>query len=333
MTNKLKLLGMLLLVLVTGYSQDYNIDSFDKYIETVNGFEEIKNYEEAIKLTNQVWNDFPDKKFELIKEMEYLNKKTNRYIDNLNLWKNGHTQGYFFLLNKQMKQYEPYLEYSIFDSLVVYDRNLRDSALKKSKSIYELFLPANYSSKQDYPLLIILHGGGSNIEKAKKRWELIDRLKSDFIIVFIQSYRHYDSKSYGWKSSDTRTHNDIKEIFSEISSNYSIDNSRIIIGGTSAGGTMALDLAFSYIIPVNGLIIFCPGIPKDFTIKHDLIESIKVYMLAGQDDYYQPKQLEMIDIFAKNRVDYRYKIIEGMGHGFPKEYEPIIIDALNFFKI
>jgi len=53
-------------------------------------------------------------------------------------------------------------------------------------------------------------------------------------------------------------------------------------------------------------------------------------MLAGQNDYYLPKQDEMIKIFTSEHIDYLYKTIRGMGHEFPKQYDIIINDALNY---
>jgi len=310
--------------------QNTCVDTYDSYYTKVNELEGKKEYEEAILLTNKVWNYFPERKFELIKELEYLNKKTKKYKENLLLWEEGHKEGYFFFLNKQMKQYESYLFYSEFDSLVVQDNYIRDQVLKKSTTKHEVFLPFNYSSDQEYPLLIVLHGGGSNMEKSKIRWQLLDRLKSDFIVVYIQSYRHYDSKTFGWTSSDDRAHDDIERIYFDLIENYSIDTSQIIIAGTSAGGTMALDITFNETIPITGIIVFCPGKPKNMKINSDFNKSIRVYMLAGQNDYYLPKQEEIIKIFTSEHIDYLYKTIRGMGHEFPKQYDLIINDALNY---
>jgi len=200
--------------------QNICVDTYDNYYSKVNELESKEKYEKAILLTNKVWNSFPKRKFELIKELEYLNNKTKKYKENLILWEESHQEGYFFFLNKQMKKYESYLFYSEFDSLVVQDNYIRDQILNKSTTKHEVFLPLNYSSDQKYPLLLVLHGGGSNMKKAKTRWQLLDHLKSDFIVVYIQSYRHYDSKTFGWTSSDNRAHNDIKKIYSDLIENY-----------------------------------------------------------------------------------------------------------------
>jgi len=318
--------------LTIGICQNYEILTYDDFERTVNNLEQEEKYIESIELTKNVLQLFPDKRFELIKELEFLNKKTERYQDNLVLWKEGHSNGFFFLLNKQMKQYEPYLSFVEFDSLVINDIKLRSQALEKSKSIYEVFLPNNYSTNTQYPLLLILHGGGSNIDKAKQRWKIDDKIESQFIVVFLQSYRHYDSKTFGWRSLDSRAHQELKGIYNEVVENYLVDKSRILIGGTSAGGTMAIELALNQIIPATGVIGFCPGKPQELIINNDRKKDIKIFMLGGELDYYLQKQKELAEIFTNEQINFKHIIVTGMEHEFPSDYEMVIKDALLYIN-
>ena len=47
-------------------------------------------------------------------------------------------------------------------------------------------------------------------------------------------------------------------------------------------------------------------------------------MLGGETDYYLPKQKQLVELFEETGVHYTYKIIPGMGHEFPEEYEQIV---------
>ncbi|MBD3343401.1 MAG: hypothetical protein GF353_30165, partial [Candidatus Lokiarchaeota archaeon] len=186
--------------------QDTAITIFDTYVTEVNNLEKQQKYNEAIELTLKIQDQFPDRKFEFIKELEYLYGKTKQYEKNLTLWEKGHEQGFFFLLHNRIKKFEPYLQFLQFDSLVQKDAQLREAAQTKAKTIYQIVKPSNFNPEKKYPLLLILHGGGSNLEMVMKRWKLLPSFKNDFLVAYFQSYRHYDSKTYGWVSSDSRAH-------------------------------------------------------------------------------------------------------------------------------
>ncbi len=313
-------------------SADSTRDTFHEFLREVNHLEEQKNYTAAIELSRSVWPLFPDNRFELIKELEFLYEKTGQYENNLSLWEEGHAGGYFFLLNRRMKKYEPYLHFSVFDNLVSRDSLLRETALKESKSIYQIANPESIPSSGRLPLLIILHGGGSSLEKAMQRWRLFPVLKSKLLVVFIQSYLHYDSQSFGWRSGDDRIHREIRAIFSEIAGKFPVDTSRVLLGGTSAGGTMALDLAFRNIIPVSGIIAFCPGRPREFNPDSISNKKIQIFMLGGENDYYLPRQKELAQLFRQAGIQYIHQIVPGMGHEFPSSYVQVLTEALNWFN-
>jgi predicted esterase len=265
-----------------------------------------------------------------MKEMIYLNEKTGQHQKNLEIWEKGHQKGYFFLLSPRIPKYEPYLEYAKFDELVSRDEFLRSDAFKESQTIYEVVLPEKYDATRKYPLLIIFHGGGSNLNRSRNSWEIVPPLNADFITIYLQSYRCMDSNTYGWLSADERAHQELKGCFDELIKQYPVDLSSIYLSGISAGATMALDVAFSGTLPVRGVIAFCPGMPRNMTIESIVTTQPKVYMLAGENDFYRPKQQELIDLFQKTGIDYTYNIIPGMGHEFPGDYEHILQESLKY---
>ena len=303
---------------------------FSDFEQQVNQLEEEGRYQDAIQLTREVWDRFPESEFDLMKEMIYLNEKTGQHEKNLQIWENGHQKGYFFLLSPRIPKYEPYLEYTLFDELVSRDESLRSAAFKESQTIYEVVLPEQYDAQRKYPLLIIFHGGGSNLNRSRNSWKIVSPLDTDFITIYLQSYRCMDSNTYGWLSADERTHQELKGCFDELIEQYPADLSHIYLGGISAGATMALDIALSKSIPVKGVIAFCPGLPRNLTEKSIITTQPKVYILAGENDFYRPKQQELVGIFEKTGIKYKYKIIPGMGHEFPGDYEQILQESLNY---
>jgi len=332
MKNISLIIFTILLLISVGSGQEFLITEFLDYKVAVNKLEEEQQFEAAIKLTNDVWQHFPEKEFDLMKELIYLNSKTGRYNKNLELWKNGHQKGYFFLLNTRIKKYEPYLKYSQFKLLVKKDEELRLASFEKTKTIYEVLLPGPYDQDKKYPVTFILHGGGSNLQMARHRWHIIPELKSEYIIVYLQSYRSMDWNTYGWTSGDERAHRDVRKIFTEICRRYVVDTTRVLLGGMSAGGTMAFDLGLNGHLPLQGIIAFCPGKPWKMNTNKSFVNDLKVFMVGGEKDYYLPKQKELTQIFDECGINYSYQIIPGMGHTFPDDYEKLLREALLFLN-
>jgi predicted esterase len=329
--NLVIILSMLLLVAVST-SQEYRIKDYTDFEKQVNILEKNKQFEQAIKLTRIVWEQFPEREFDLMKEMIYLNSKTGQSEKNLTLWAAGHQKGYFFLLNTAMKKFEPYLKYDRFKQLVKRDEELRLASFDQSESIYELILPDSFIASKKYALMIILHGGGSNLAKTRSRWKLISEMKSEYIVVFIQSYRHMDSNTFGWTSADERAHRDIERCFKQIVSRYPVDTTHTILCGMSSGATMAFDIVFNRILPTHGIIAFCPGKPWKIDMEKLKVIKPEVFMIGGETDYYLSKQTELVTLFQKYEIPYHYRIIPDMGHEFPPEYENLMHEALGVMQ-
>ena len=306
--------------------------SFEEFLVQVNRLETQKDYPAALQLTQDAWEAFPDHEFELMKEQIYLHEKMEAYSKNLSVWAAGHRKGYFFLLDKRMKKYEPYLKWAAFDTLARTDAALRTEAMSRAKTVCRVIHSASHQKKGDRcGLLLLLHGGGSNLEKAQSRWKIIPSVMDNYIVVLVQSYRHYDSNTFGWLSSDTRGHEEFRQCVQEIMHQFPIDTTRIILGGTSAGGSMALTLALNHTIPVRGVIGFCPGMPQLLPAPSKT-PPIKVFMVGGEEDFYLEKQIEFTHWLDGNKVPYRHLIIPGMGHDFPSEYETLIRQAFEFIE-
>jgi len=292
--------------------QDVKIDSYNDLQNAIEKLADSKQYLEAISLIENEKDKFPGREFDLLAELSSLYLKTEQFEKCYKVWADGHRKGYFFLLDPRFDQFKSIAVNEQFKLYAAADKALREKALGKSKTIYELFLPEGYDKNRKYPLFIILHGGGRNIESAKKDWEIVPPLNSDYIVVYLQSYLHYDYASFGWRSSDKRAFKDIKTIFDKIKAEYKVDTTKIIVGGVSAGGVAAIDLAIHEIIPVKGVIGFCPGKPKAFDADRAEIlkkNGVRFFIVSGEKDFYLERQKQMTAVFDKTKIPYQFKII------------------------
>ncbi|MEE4258159.1 MAG: hypothetical protein V2I62_00230 [Bacteroidales bacterium] len=300
----------------------------------VNQYENDNNFKAARDLIIYNKKFYHENSFELLKELIYINEKLSRYDDNLGLFIKGNQLGYFFLLHPALPKYKPYLQMDGFNELARSDAELRAKAIGQSTTLYALEIPKKYKSNNYYPVIFIFHGGGSNLQKVMNHWSS-KVLNKNFIKVFLQSYRYYDSDTFGWKSGDERADSDILKIYKEVSKSYRIDSTRIYVAGISAGATYAIDMAFRKVIPVAGIIAFCPGLPEDLvaeSLEEDKLRHLKAYIVSGENDYYLGKQRQMTEIFDSIGFQYKQVIIDEMGHQYPKHENFYIDQGIKYIE-
>lgn len=309
--------------------------SYEDFYNAVLELEKQECYYTALVLVEENWQNYPEQEFELMKELEYLYRKTEQYEKSLDLFELGHEKGYFFLLHPNLPKCAPYVEYARFNDIVDQDTKLRATAIDSAEMIFEIVLPENYDKTKIYPLFFILHGGGSSLKKAKEHWIIPSEIKTKFIIAYVQSYIYYDSNTFGWRSYDERAREDVSRIYDEITSEFPLDTSAVYIGGMSAGGTAAMDFAINQIIPIKRVFGVCPGIPQEFDaerVEKAKLSDLKVMMVAGENDHYIPRQEEMITVLQEQNIPYTYIIIPGMGHDIPDDLSERWIEAIQFFQ-
>ncbi|MBN1949056.1 MAG: alpha/beta hydrolase [Candidatus Cloacimonetes bacterium] len=305
---------------------------FVQFQEQVNRLEEQKRFEEALLLTKSMQDILSDYHFELIRELAYIHSKMGQTDKVFASWAQGHELGFFFFLDSRLPQYSQYANNEKFSELEVKDRALRAAALELSSTIYEVREPYGFCPETAYPLLIVLHGGGSNLERVKEEWQS-EILQSNFLTVFPRSYLHYDTRNFGWRSGDERLRNDLKLIYEEIRNDYRIQSENVIIAGISAGGSMALDLALNQVFPITGFLVICPGKPTGFSseaVRKAAWNNLKGVMIGGENDFYLGQQKEMSQVFQQEGLPCRFSIISELGHGYPDDFESHLANAWQY---
>lgn len=308
---------------------------YDAYMRTICENEDSLQYEAAYELCNIALSVFYDREFDIMKEMIYINSKTGQYEKNIEIWQQGHEKGYFFFIIPGMEQYKPYEGIEGFDSIVMRDSELRAAANANNKIEYKVVYPENYDAEKQYPAVFILHGGGSSIEKAEKNWAIPPAMRNRYIYVYFQSYIRLDYNTYGWKKKDIDVAVHFSVLLPNLYMETHIDTCNIYLCGVSAGGSEAIDLALRDVVPLKGLFCICPGIPEpvdtnELTAMKD--RHVKIYFLSGENDFYLQRQKDFLSIADFADYDYRFEIIEGMGHGMPEGLDdkwPTVMEYLS----
>jgi predicted esterase len=305
-------------------------------VETkIDSLKDISRYTEAIQLLDEVRTDYLTEEYEITKQLALLYGKIGSYEKSFELWNIGHKKGYFFGLFSHFPVYEPFKKFAQFDSISKVDMDIRKDSLANSKTTYEIVLPENYTSENKYPLMIILHGGGSSIARERRYWKS-EKLQNEFIVAFVQSYLYYDMKTFGWGIADERGRNDLKNCYDEIKNIYNVDTSEVIIGGVSAGGYMAMDMSISNFIPVDGFIAICPDVTADDfsleSIKKAKLSGIRGVIISGENDHTLENQKSLLEKFNEAEFNCSFEVVQGMGHEFPESFEARLYSAINYIQ-
>tara|TARA_B100000989_G_C19505478_1_gene456324 strand:- start:784 stop:1647 length:864 start_codon:yes stop_codon:yes gene_type:complete len=140
---------------------------------------------------------------------------------------------------------------------------------------YVLFLPSNYNSTTEIPLMFNFHGFGGNASEYMTYADMRSLAESEnFILVYPQGSNlggspHWNTcPNGGDNKSDADDFGFIAALVNELSTNYSVDEERIYAAGYSNGGMMAYGLAnykseiFAAVASVSGTMLDCTTTPS-----------------------------------------------------------------------
>lgn len=129
----------------------------------------------------------------------------------------------------------------------------RDVATSDGPRRYKLYVPKSYSKSRPAPLLVVLHGCTQDPDDIA-RGTLFNSLAEEKGILV--AYPEQPQKANGlkcWNWFDTAHQRRdkgepalIADITRQVIANYRVDSRRVYIAGVSAGGAMALTVAYAY---------------------------------------------------------------------------------------
>lgn len=207
---------------------------------------------------------------------------------------------------------------------------LREISQKNAKLLYEVELPTNYDKNNTYPLFISLHGWGEDLNLFKMFWKS-NRLRDDFIHVFIQSSQMVGAYHYTWNDRE-KSLLDIKSVITDMKENYNTSD-LLIFGGFSEGATRAMDFAFNLDDLERTAFISLNPNRADKLSSEDIKSyqgSVKGAIITGDLDDSFDEQKAMIADFEKNDIKCKLHVTKNFGHWFPDDLPKLIDEAIDF---
>jgi len=196
----------------------------------------------------------------------------------------------------------------------------------KTNLIYSV--PNNYNPKEKFPLIICLHGTGSNSAAFHNLFKPVTD-DMGFVLLTPQGSKMTD-ENFGWtwgKDAEQSILNSIEYVRKTVN----IDISKIYILGFSSGGSLAWNIGLKY--PYN----FAGIVPLCCTINSEKISSQnygqKFYLAHGELEESLHEPYSKIDeVLYQHNVVSTYVVYDGIGHTLPEAKGKEIRKILEFLN-
>jgi phospholipase/carboxylesterase len=157
-------------------------------------------------------------------------------------------------------------------------------------TIHALFAPLHYERGYAYPLIVWLHGPGSDERQLRRIMPLVSARNYVAVAprgVCMKEVGGDEKEGYGWPHTYEQVPQIEQHIFDAIeaaSHKYHISSQRIFLAGFDCGGTMAFRVALSHPQHFAGIISLCGALPIGRTplANLNLARKLPIFLSVGR---------------------------------------------------
>lgn len=290
-----------------------------------------KKYAEAAALLESVLDRYPDNvvanTFNLAAARIYLGQR-DKAVDAL---EDGLRRGVFYGLWDFLAEFwDPLRGAPRFEAFLAANKARVDEASSKAVLLTEIVTPEGYDPARRYPLFIALHGGGETMADLKPLW-ISPRLRSEFIILYVQSTQVASMKGFHWQDAAV-TRRDVEAAYKKVVAQYPVDTGRVLIGGFSSGGYGSMVTAFADPFPLRGFVALCPSVPEalgDADILAAKARGLRGTLLTTGLDHRVEAQRALAERMAKLGLAVEFHETPNIGHWFPDDFAARLDKAIG----
>lgn len=221
-----------------------------------------------------------------------------------------------------------------FNELLSVSKDMRTHA-RATTHPERIILEPSQGARRPWPMLLVLHGNGSNAAGILEHWR--PAVSLGWLVVALQSSQlSWLSDHYVWDNMALAL-TEIQQHFQELADRYIIDPSRVVLAGFSKGGHVAIQAAAAGVIPNRGFVAFESIIPdKD---KRALLAALvarrnprlRGYLLAGRENtQYYREMRQILNLIQTQGITCRLEATSNDFHAFPPGFGTILAGALEF---
>jgi predicted esterase len=290
-----------------------------------------KKYAEAAALLDSVLDRYPANvmanTFNLAAARIYLGQH-DKAVEAL---EEGLRRGVFYGLWDFIAEFwNPVRDTPRFQAFLKANQARVDEASRKAVLLTDIVTPEGYDPARKYPLFIALHGGGETMAELKPLWTS-PRLKSEFIILYIQSTQVASMTGFHWQDA-ALTRRDVEAAYKKVVADYPIDPGRVVIGGFSSGGYGSMVTAFADPFPVRGFVALCPAAPESLSDEDILApkgRGLRGTLLTTELDHRVEAQRALAERLTKLGLAVDFHQTPNIGHWFPDDFAARLDKAIG----
>ena len=187
------------------------------------------------------------------------------------------------------------------------------------------------TSSQPRSLLLALHGNAGNLSGTLGPWRGV--VDQGWLLVLPQSSQAIDENAFVWDDWD-KAAAEIQEHYVSLTHRYAIGE-RVIVGGFSMGGGLAIWLTLSRIIRAHGFVVLAPYVP-DIEKLEPLLERARAdgvhgYIIVGERDNGCLEIAHKLNALLNvNGIPCQLELRPGLGHTYPPDFDQSLEKALAF---
>lgn len=194
----------------------------------------------------------------------------------------------------------------------------------------KFFFIERKSKKINSPLIILIHGYGSN---ERDLFSLIDYFPSDAYVISLRAPKELFNDSYAWydiyidgnnKFYDHKRaaliRDELSHFIDDISKNPNIDAHNITLIGFSQGAIISHAISFSYPEKIKNIMALSGVIDEKIMKKTNLVQKTNIYVSHGTNDNVIDYEIskESLNFYTKNNIDFQFESYN-QGHGINQE--------------
>lgn len=218
-----------------------------------------------------------------------------------------------------------------YEELVALSLKRYATAVASAKPELLVMPPPEMTTSSPMPVLIGLHGNSQNARLAADNWS--DLQKRGWLLALPQSSQPLTSDAYNWDDFEKGA-DEVQKLCSRLTDEYNIDPERILLGGFSAGGGLAIQLAISGALKARGFIVVGPYL-RDVEKLTPYLETaranqVKGYIIMGQKEPEEAQELmrRTAGFLQDHGIVYELEPHPDLGHAFPPDFGASIDKAL-----
>ena len=296
---------------------------------------ESKAYQQVLDLVEREQANFPRHTEQLTYWRICMTNLLGRQEEALRLFREAvEQQGLWFepdwaAQDKDLASLQPQPEFQ--ELLAICRQRLAEAQASARPELY-LVQPGQRTEKT--PLFCALYGNMNNSEIALEEWRPIT--EHGWLLAVPQSSQLMAQGMYVWNDR-ARSISEICSHFTAIQEAHPLDKKRIVLGGFSKGGGLAVWMALHQLIPATGFVVLGPSLtPEELEELPAVLAAQKPVGLRGsilvgaEDEHCLDSSRQVAEIMHAHDLPCELTILPGVEHEYPADFGAHLLKGLAF---